>query len=75
MSSLLVSDLFGLSNHGLIFGIVAFTITFGGGVGPLLAGYIFDLTNSYYFLLFILVIVSAAASLLISLPKFKKDLL
>ena len=75
MSSLLVADLFGLRNHGLIFGVVAFTITFGGGVGPLMAGYIFDLSNSYYLLLFILLAVSAAASVLISLLKSKKSLI
>ena len=67
MSSLQVADLFGLRNHGLIFGVLAFIITFGGGVGPLVAGYIYDLSNSYHLLLFILLAVSITGSLLIML--------
>ena len=69
MSSLLVTDLFGLQNHGLIFGVFAFIITLGGGVGPLVAGYIYDVSSSYYILLLILLAVSTTASVLISLLK------
>lgn len=42
-----IAEFFGTLSHGLIFGIVLFCGTLGGSVGPLLAGYIFDLTNSY----------------------------
>ena len=73
VSSLLVTDLFGLRNHGLIFGFLIFTITIGGGIGPLVAGYIFDLSSSYYTLLFILLAVSTAGSVLISLLKSRSD--
>lgn len=69
MPSLLVADLFGLYNHGLIFGILVFIITIGGGIGPLVAGYIFDLSGSYYILPLVLLVVSTTSSILISLLK------
>ena len=43
----LVAELFGLKSHGVILGIIAFLSTVGGAIGPLLAGYIFDMTSSY----------------------------
>ncbi len=42
-----VAEYFGLKAHGAIFGIVVFCGTIGGASGPVLAGRIFDLTNSY----------------------------
>ena len=42
-----VADLFGIASHGAIFGLVYFVITIGGTIGPILAGYIFDITGSY----------------------------
>jgi len=47
LSSPLVAGLFGLSSHGLIFGVLGLGITIGGAVGPFVAGYIFDVTGSY----------------------------
>ena len=43
----LVAELFGLSSHGLIFGAAILGFTIGAAIGPLLAGYIFDVTGSY----------------------------
>jgi MFS family permease len=44
----LVAGLFGLSSHGLILGVMTLVgFTFGAAVGPLAAGHIFDITNSY----------------------------
>jgi MFS family permease len=43
----LVAELFGLRSHGLIYGIVNLGWITGASVGPLLTGYIFDLTKSY----------------------------
>jgi MFS family permease len=42
-----VAEFFGTGSHGLLFGMVLFSGTIGGSVGPLLAGYIFDVTGSY----------------------------
>ena len=42
-----IAGLFGTVSHGVIFGIVTFSGTIGGAIGPLLAGYLFDVTHSY----------------------------
>ncbi|MBA7685014.1 L-lactate transporter [subsurface metagenome] len=43
----LAAMLFGLRSHGLIYGVLNFGFTIGASIGPFLAGYIFDITNSY----------------------------
>jgi MFS family permease len=43
----LVARLFGLKSHGSIFGIAILGFTLGGASGPVVTGYIFDLTGSY----------------------------
>ena len=43
----LAAQLFGLTSHGVIFGVATFGATIGGGIGPLVAGAIFDSTGSY----------------------------
>jgi MFS family permease len=43
----LVAELFGLKWHGLIFGACGFLAMVGGTIGPILTGYIFDVTGRY----------------------------
>jgi len=43
----LVAMLFGLRSHGAIMGIVTFGFASGAAAGPLIAGYIFDISGSY----------------------------
>jgi MFS family permease len=43
----LVARLFGLRNHGLIYGVIGLGFTAGGAVGPVVTGYIFDVSGSY----------------------------
>ncbi|MFC1901335.1 MFS transporter [Chloroflexota bacterium] len=43
----MIADLFGLRSHGAILGFVLFGGTVGGAIGPVLAGTLFDVTNSY----------------------------
>ena len=43
----LIARLFGLRSHGLIFGVAGFGHVIGGAAGPVVTGYIFDLTLSY----------------------------
>jgi len=43
----LVAKLFGLNSHGLIFGVAGIGFPIGAAVGPLVTGYIFDVTGSY----------------------------
>jgi MFS family permease len=43
----LSAELFGMTSHGVIFGVISFGSSFGGGIGPLVAGKIFDVTGVY----------------------------
>ena len=47
MESPMTAHIFGLRAHGAILGIVFASDTVGGALGPVIAGYIFDLTCSY----------------------------
>lgn len=49
-----VAELFGTGSHGVLFGIVLFSGTIGGAIGPLLAGRMFDMTGSYQLLFLVL---------------------
>ena len=62
----IVAELFGIRSHGALFGIVAFSGTVGGAIGPILAGLVFDLTRSYH-LIFMTLIGLAALSLVLTL--------
>jgi len=42
-----VASLFGLRSHGMIYGIVGLGFTVGASIGPIVTGYIYDLTSSY----------------------------
>ena len=43
----LLAGLFGLRSHGSIFGVAGVGFTIGAALGPVVAGYIFDVTYSY----------------------------
>ena len=43
----IVAEYFGIDAHGVLFGAIVFSGCFGGSVGPILAGHIFDVTGSY----------------------------
>jgi len=43
----LIAELFGFKAHGLICGVMNLAFSIGAATGPLLAGYIFDITASY----------------------------
>jgi predicted MFS family arabinose efflux permease len=62
----LVAELFGLSSHGLILGVINLLgFTFGAAIGPLIAGYIFDMTNTYQ-LAFIVCAATGIAGLILT---------
>jgi MFS family permease len=46
--SQLIADIFGLKAHGSIFACTVFSGTIGGGLGPVLVGYLFDITGNYH---------------------------
>ena len=43
----IVAALFGLGSHGLILAVINLGFIIGGAIGPLLAGFVFDVTGSY----------------------------
>ena len=57
----LIAKFFGTKSHGLLFGIVIFSSTIGGAIGPFMAGYIFDITTSYKMVFLILAILCTIA--------------
>ena len=61
----IVAEFFGLKAHGAILGVVAFLYHIGCGVGPLLVGHIFDITNSYYFAFMVCIAISVAGIILL----------
>ena len=64
----IVAELFGLSSHGVIFGvIIMFGGTAGMAVGPLLAGHIFDITGRYQLAFMIYVVILVIGLILTSL--------
>ena len=62
-----LAELFGTGSHGLLFGIVLFSGTIGGAIGPLLAGYTFDVTGSYQMVFLVLSGLAGVGLVLISL--------
>jgi len=65
----LIAWLFGLRSHGTILGITGLCYTIGASVGPLVAGYIFDTTNSYNTAFLICAVVSIIGLILCLLLK------
>ena len=65
----IVAEFFGLNAHGVLFGIVAFSGTIGGAIGPILAGYIFDVTAEYGLAFWLCTLMSASGLLLLLLLK------
>ncbi|MGM0382815.1 MAG: MFS transporter [Thermodesulfobacteriota bacterium] len=61
----IVAEFFGLHAHGVLFGIVAFSGTIGGAIGPILAGYIFDVTAEYTMAFWLCILMSALGLLLL----------
>jgi MFS-type transporter involved in bile tolerance (Atg22 family) len=68
-----VAELFGTCSHGVLFGIVIFSGTVGGSVGPIMAGHIFDVTGSYQIAFLVLTCVIALGLALVSFLKPLKD--
>ena len=43
----IIADIFGIRSHGEIMGVIVFIVTIGAAAGPVLAGAIYDATESY----------------------------
>jgi MFS family permease len=68
----LVAELFGLRSHGLIFGVFAISVSCGGAVGPLLTGYLFDVTKSYRMAFLLCAVIGLAGILFGALLRTEK---
>jgi len=67
LGSPLIARLFGLKAHGMIFGVMNLAFCIGSATGPLLAGYIFDITGSYTMAFLLCGTLGIAAVILASL--------
>jgi MFS family permease len=65
----MVAEFFGIKAHGALFGLVVFSGTFGGALGPFLAGYIFVVTAGYSLAIWICTLMAAVGLTLIALLK------
>jgi MFS family permease len=65
--SIIIASAFGLHSNGAITGALLFLYTIGGTIGPVIAGYIFDISKSYESA-FILTASLGAISLVMTLP-------
>jgi MFS family permease len=69
----IVAEFFGIRSHGVLFGIVAFSGTVGGAMGPVVTGYIFDITAGYSLAFWLCVVMSALGlALIVSLKPIKE---
>ena len=59
-----VAELFGMKAHGAILGTISFGLTIGSAAGPVVAGYIFDITSSYYLAFLVCALLSVTGFIL-----------
>jgi MFS family permease len=76
--STMIAELFGLSSHGVITGASIFISTIGGTIGPLVAGYIFDVSGHYqpaFLVISGLSVVGVILALLlwVRTPRFRRE--
>ncbi len=72
MQTLAPARLFGVISIGMLAGITVFVYTIGGTIGPIVTGYIYDVTGSYRIAIILFGICAAgglASALVISKPK------
>ncbi len=67
---IITANYFGLGSMGAIFGVISFAGLLGGGFGPLMAGYIYDVTKRYS-IAFLTVGVLAVGGAILSLYLIK----
>jgi MFS family permease len=63
------TELFGMKSNGLILGVGNMMSTFGAALGPFIAGYIFDIDNSYQWAFLLCGVLVATALVLSTLLK------
>jgi MFS family permease len=72
LQALISAELFGLGALGVITAMFSFSFNIGGAAGPVIAGYIFDVSESYRWAFlgcFVVIAIALAISLALSPPK------
>ena len=69
----LIAELFGLRSHGLIFGVLNISVMIGAATGPLLTGYLFDMTNSYQTAFLLCAVISFIGIILTAFLRIMKS--
>ena len=59
--SMLISKTFGLASYGAVFGMITLFQLIGTAIGPLAAGYMYDVTNTYRWAFFTFLALTALA--------------
>jgi MFS family permease len=65
----LIARLFGLSSHGLIYGVVGLSWTLGAALGPFVTGYLCDILGNYQVAFFICALMGVLGVLLLIILK------
>ena len=65
----LIAEFFGIKFHGALFGITMFSGNFGGAMGPVMAGYVFDVTGAYAGAIWICTVIAILGFVLVALLK------
>jgi MFS family permease len=62
----LIARLFGLSSHGLIYGVLGLSWTLGGAAGPFVTGYMCDVFDNYQLAFLLCAVIGAFGILVLS---------
>jgi MFS family permease len=65
----IVAEFFGIKSHGALFGVTMFSGMFGGALGPVMAGYVFDVTGGYGGAIWICTVIAILGFVLVALLK------
>jgi len=69
LQPLIIADLFGLASFGTIYGIVTLAAASGTALGPVLAGLVYDLSGSYFWVFWSCAATSLGATILVFLAR------
>jgi len=69
LQSLSAAELLGLKSHGVMLGAQVFAGFLGGAIGPVVSGYIFDITGGYELAFIICAIIAVVGFVVISLVR------
>ena len=69
----LVADLFGLQSHGVIYGFIHISFTFGGAIGPFVSAFIFDVTDNYRLAFLVCAVLNISVIILTTRLRARKN--